>query len=445
MHIPIRTVIVALSSWGLLAALTPALAQAQEPLSLDEAIARALKQNPAVRAAAAGVQEAQARADQARSGWFPRLDITEGFQRGDQPVFVFGSLLAQRSFGPENFAIDALNHPAPISNFRTAITAEQLVFDGGRRESAVRQAHLGEQLATTAGADVGRSLRVAATERYGQVLMALAQRRAADAALQSADEDLRRAERRRDAGLGTEADVLAVRVYQARMRERQISAASQETIARALLNDVMGEPLDRVYVLQLPRVAAEATPDISQVETDALALRADVIQARLQGSLARESRTTSRAAFLPNVGVQGGLEFNGATFLDQSRSWNVGAFVRWNLFSGLGDVARLKEATAAQARADADRERVESAVKVEVRTAIVRVDDSRAREAVGRSARQQAAESQRIIRDRYEAGLASVNDVLRAAEAVLQTELQYTTAAVDVIVSAAMLDRARGK
>jgi outer membrane protein TolC len=64
---------------------------------------------------------------------------------------------------------------------------------------------------------------------------------------------------------------------------------------------------------------------------------------------------------------------------------------------------------------------------------------------VGRSGRAQAAESQRIIRDRYEAGLASVNDVLRAAEAVLQTELQYTTAAVDVILSAAMLDRARGR
>ena len=187
MHISIRPVIVALAAVGLVAAIVPTTARAQEPLSLDDAIARAVRQNPAIRGAAAGVQEAAARADQARAGWFPRLDITEGWQRGDQPVFVFGSLLAQRQFGPENFAIDALNHPAPISNFRTAITAEQLVFDGGRRESSIRQAQLGEQLAGLAGQDAALALRVAATQSYGQVLMAMAQRRAADAALESAD------------------------------------------------------------------------------------------------------------------------------------------------------------------------------------------------------------------------------------------------------------------
>jgi outer membrane protein TolC len=88
---------------------------------------------------------------------------------------------------------------------------------------------------------------------------------------------------------------------------------------------------------------------------------------------------------------------------------------------------------------------VESAVRVEIRTALARVEGARAREEVGRTAQLQAMESQRIIRDRYEAGLASVNDVLRAADAVLETELQHTTAVVDVLVSTAMLDRARGR
>jgi len=142
MYIANRPVIVALAALGLIAAIAPTAARAQEPLSLDDAIQRAVRQNPAIRAASAGVQEAAARADQARAGWLPRVDITESWQRGDQPVFVFGSLLAQRQFGPENFAIDALNHPAAINNFRTAITAEQLVFDGGRRESGIRQASL---------------------------------------------------------------------------------------------------------------------------------------------------------------------------------------------------------------------------------------------------------------------------------------------------------------
>jgi len=446
MHISTRPVIVALAALGLVTAIAPAAVRAQAPLSLDDAIARAVRQNPAIRAAAAGVQEAAARADQARAGWMPRVDITESWQRGDQPVFVFGSLLAQRNFGPENFAIDALNHPAPLSNYHTAITAEQLVYDGGRRESSIRQARLGEQLAGLAGQDASLALKVAATQTYGQVLMAMAQRKAADAALQSADEDLHRAERRRDAGMGTDADVLALRVHQTRVRERQISATSQETIARAQLNDVMGDPLDRVYVLQLPQPAVEtALPGVADVEPDALAKRADVSRAAIQEELAREGRTTSRAAYLPQAGVQGGLEFNGASFTEQARSWGVGAFVRWNLFAGLGDAARSREAAAALLRVQAERQRVLSSVRVEIRTALARVEDARAREEVGRTARLQAAESQRIIRDRYDAGLATVNDVLRAADAVLETELQQTMARVDVLVSGAMLDRARGR
>jgi outer membrane protein TolC len=88
---------------------------------------------------------------------------------------------------------------------------------------------------------------------------------------------------------------------------------------------------------------------------------------------------------------------------------------------------------------------VESAARVEIRSAIARVEEARAREDVGRAAQLQAKESQRIVRDRYEAGLASVNDVLRAADAVLETELQHTMALVDVLVSGAMLDRALGR
>ena len=84
-------------------------------------------------------------------------------------------------------------------------------------------------------------------------------------------------------------------------------------------------------------------------------------------------------------------------------------------------------------------------MRVDVRVAVARVEESRAREVVGRSAQAQATESQRIVRDRYEAGLATVNDVLRAANAVLDAESQHTAALVDVLVSAAMLERARGR
>lgn len=68
-------------------------AVAQTPLTLAEAIARARAHNPDVGGAAGAEREAAQRVTQARAGYLPRVDVVESWQRGNQPVFVFSSLL----------------------------------------------------------------------------------------------------------------------------------------------------------------------------------------------------------------------------------------------------------------------------------------------------------------------------------------------------------------
>jgi outer membrane protein TolC len=440
-HTRLRPLVAVLAAAGLSAGQ----AAAQSPLTLEDAVGRALKQNPAVRGAEASRREASERARQARAGWLPRVDLTETWQRGNQPVFVFGSILAQRSFTEANFAIDALNHPDPVSNFRTGISVEQLVFDGVRTLSANRSAAIGEEIADAGSRETAAQLRLGVTRAFGEVLMAQANRAAAAAALESAEEDVRRAERRRDAGLATEADVLAVKVHLAQIRERQIGAASRETVARLQLNEAMGEPLDARFELQVPAVEPTAPPPIAELEAEALANRPDLLRAVAHERLAKESVTAARAGFYPQAAIQGVYEFNGGTFSDRVSAWTVGAVFRWNLFGGFADSAKLGEAKAATERARAERERQEAAARVDVRAAAARLDEARARVEVGRLAAAQAKESQRIVRDRFDAGLAPVNDLLRASMALLDAEYHQTAAAIDVLISAALLERARGR
>jgi outer membrane protein TolC len=136
---------------------------------------------------------------------------------------------------------------------------------------------------------------------------------------------------------------------------------------------------------------------------------------------------------------------NGSTFGDRASSWLVAGQIRINLFAGFGDSARLKAATAAQARAAAERENLLDSIRLEVKTARAELDAALARETVGRAAVLQARESQRIIRDRYESGLAGIGDVLRAANALLDAETLRIASVVDVMVGQASLDRARGR
>jgi outer membrane protein len=421
-----------------------ATAAAQTPLTLADAIARARAHNPDAGSSAAAEREAAQRVVQARAGYWPTVDVVESWQRGTQPVFVFSSLLAQRRFTADDFALDALNHPAALDNFRTALTVEQPLIDAATK-AHVAAARIGRAVAAASRQVVDQDLAVRVTDVFGQVLVAAGARRSADAAVATALADRELAVNRRDAGLSTDADVLQIDLHVSRTRERQIVATSAERIARTRLNEVMGEPLGEVFVLAPSIGAAVETGDVGALEAMALDNRPEVELASLHEDLARASVAAARAAFLPRVSLQGGWELNGGAWNGRASSWVAGAVARVNVFRGFADRSRLAEARDLTARRALERRKADTAARVDVHVALAALDAARASEAVGRDAVTQARESQRIIRDRYEAGLTDVVSLLRAAEGVVQADAQQIAAQVAVLTASAALQRALGR
>jgi len=374
-----------------------------------------------------------------------KVDVAESWQRGNQPVFVFSSLLAQRQFTAANFALGVLNHPDALDNFRVALTVEQPLFDGVARAN-ITVARIGHEMANATRQVVDQDLTASVTAAYGRVLAAAGARRSADAALDTARADRELAGNRRDAGLVTDADVLQIDVHLSRTREQQIVAAADERIARLRLNQLMSVPLGEAFLLEpAPAVANIDTTDLAGLETEAIKNRPDVMFAGLQEELARANQTAARAAFLPKVSAQGGWELNGGAWNSRAPGWIVGAVARVNLFNGLADKARLAEAADRATRHALERDKAETAARLDVHVAVARLDAARASEAVGRDAVAQALESRRIIRDRYEAGLTDVASLLRSAEAVAQADAQQVAAHVAVLTASADLQRALGR
>ena len=420
-------------------------AAAQPPLSLSEAIARAKARNPDAGSAAVAEREAAERIAQARGGYFPQVDVAESWQRGNNPGFVFSSLLAQRQFSAGDFAPNALNHPAATNNFRTALSVEQMLFD--RTTSAnVRAASVGRDMASTGRRLVDQDLRSGVTDAFGRVLIAAATARSAAAAVETARADREMVGNRRDAGRATEADVLQMNVYLARKIEQQVQATSDETVARARLNQLMSEPLGMMFTLDPtpPAIAIDIT-NPARLEEEALRSRPEVLLATQQEQLAAATVDTAQAAFLPQVTVQGGWELNGSAWNSRSASWTAGAVARVTLFHGLADQARLAEARERATRRALEKAKAETMARLDVQIGIARLEAARASEAVGRAASDQARESHRIIRDRNDSGLTDTATLLRAADAVRQADVQQITARVNVLTATAALQRAIGK
>jgi outer membrane protein TolC len=420
-------------------------ASAQSPLLLSEAIARAKARNPDAGSAAAAEREAAEHVTQVRGGYFPKVDVAESWQRGNHPAFVFSSLLAQRQFTTADFALDALNHPAATDNFRAAFSVEQSLFDRATTAN-VRAASIAREMAATGKRLVDQDLTSAVTDAFGRVLIAAATARSAAATVETARADREMAANRRDAGRVTDADVLQLDVYLARTLEQQLQATSDERIARARLNQLMGEPLSTMFALDLtpPAIAIDiANP--AGLEEEALKNRPEVALAMQREQLAAATVDRARAAFLPQVAAQGEWELNGGAWNSRTSSWVAGAVARINLSSGLADKARLAEARAQATRRALEKSKAETMARLDVQIAIARLEAARAGEAVGRAAADQARESRRIIRDRYLSGLTDAAALLRSADALQQADTQQIAARVNVLTATATLQRAIGR
>lgn len=429
---------------ALLASLLPLRAQA--PLSLKEAVRVALEKHPSVEAAEAALRATESRLTQARSGYLPKLNYVESWQRSDNPVFVFSSLLTQHQFTERNFAIGPLNRPDALNNFQSQIVLDQTLWDAGLTRKQVRSAQLGRELAGQDQRRTRMELIAGVIRAYQAVVVSQEALKVAEEAVRSAEADLKRAEAVRAAGLATDADVLAIQVHLAAMREQRIRRSYDLETARAALNEAMGLPLDTPHDLTTP-LSAVTLPDIdaSQQEQQARASRPEVQQVRLSAGLAELAQQSARAALFPQLSFRLMFEADRQRFVNRGgANWLAAASLRWNLFNGFADQARIQEAGQAAARARAEQRRIESAVSLQVRQAYNDWKAAQERIQTAEAAVAQAEENLRIIRNRYESGLSTVTELLRSQTALLEARLRRLLAVHDQRLAAAALELASG-
>jgi outer membrane protein TolC len=431
----------------LLLALATAAPAQDGGISLEAAIGLALEKNPAMTAAASAAEAAEARVEQARSKLLPKLDYVESFQRSDNPVFVFGTLLNQGLFTEENFDVGRLNDPAAIDNFQSAFHLRQTLFAGGANRLELSRARSGRDATSEGRRSAEMNVIFAVVEAYYGVQVAEENLEVMADAVRVAEEDIRRAQALFDSGLATEADLLSIRVHGAHLEEQRIVASNQLEIRRAELNDRLGEPLDRRLRLLTPLAPGEAREgrELSALEALSLSESPRLRQARLELEAASIGERQARSTFLPAVDFHAGWESDRESFAGGGgTNWMLGLSLRMNLFNGLGDRARLREAEASLRETRAREKEAENQVRLEVRRAFLERDAARERLGVAEKAVAQARESHRITEARYEGGLANVTELLRSHNALLQAEVRHLGAVFEARLAAAALELATG-
>jgi outer membrane protein TolC len=389
---------------------------AEESLTLAEAVARAMANNPdlAVDTPAREAVESEFRAS--RADYWPSVDFEQSYTGSNNPVFVFGTLLLQGRFTAANFGLASLNRPDPIDNLQTRVQAQQTIFDFGRTRRRIQTARTALETTDRDHNDHVRRVLFAVIDAYYSVSAASEALTASQVALTSAEAIVNQARSRVEIGLAVEADLLRSQVLLASTRQREIQARGQLDVARALLNRLMGDPLDAT-----PGRTAGLSPVVGPLPDDGT-LRAEQRQRRpdYQRMLAELEQAelavgTRKAELLPTLRAFGAWEADNPSLTSAGgNNWTAGLSLRWNLSTAGRDAQLLESARRRLKQKRKELTALESAMALELHRALVDYRSAEQQVEVSRTSEAQSQESLRILRNRYDSGLATLTDVLSA-------------------------------
>lgn len=403
-------------------------------LSLEAAIALALKQEPALRAARSGIDAAVARRQQAAL----RANPSATFERREEPA------------GTDNQTMVGVQLPLELFRRGARVTVAEREVAIARFDVADRERHLAADVRT----------------RYGEVLVAIRELSVLDDLLSAARQqlDIVGARVKEGAAPPLERDLLDVEVR--RLASDRRLQTGRVDAALVALRRIVGLPPDapltvretlEAVVVRESAPGAPVVPDAQDAQ-DAIESRADVRGAAARVAAAdariRQSQSEGRldvslfgtymrmdAGFPQNAfGPHGGLERVRGVFNYVAG----GAMVMIPVFNrNQGAVAAARaERTAAEAEQEAALLQAQSdvaAARIEVRAAHEAV--AQYRDGAQRLARQNV----KVVAETFQLGRATVFDVLSEQRRYLDVEKAYTDALRSAFEARTRLQRALGE
>jgi outer membrane protein len=414
--------------------LAPLLLAQQPPppaaLTLAEAKAYALRNNPRIRSADASTGAAGSVVKEVRSARLPTVTgLASAVEAQHNGILAAGTLQTSSLY----------------SRIASGISVSQLVTDFGRTARLTDSAELRRQAQGSNGKTVREQVLLQVEQSYYQSLGASAARRAAQAAVDSREITLRQIRALAESSMRSTLDVrfAEVALSQAQLdlfQTENMAAEAQSNLAAAL-------GLDRVETFTLadePTPAALETIPDPRVQ-EALRKRPELAASTFLRDAARRYADAEAKLKLPTVSLQGaaGAIPTGDPRLPDSYS-AAGFNISIPIFNGGLFSARRAEAEQRASAADSDLRELANQVARDVRNAWLEANTAARRLDVTARLLAQADEALRLAQTRYDAGLGSIVELSQAQLAQTSADIRNATARYDYLSRRAALDYATG-
>jgi outer membrane protein TolC len=401
-----------------------------QPLSLPELTEFALRNNPrtrqswlAARASAAGV--GIEKADQ-----LPQISAAYAVTRA-QPVSATTGTVSpwQTRFGP-------------------SVSLSYVLFDFGMRGYQIESSEYRLLAANLTHNRVLQDVIFQVEEAYYRLIGNDALVRVNSQSLNNAKIALEAAQKRRESGLATVADVYRAETLAAQSQLNLTRSSGELEKSRGQLASVVGLPVNvaiSVQPLQQPPQIAEMTTGISELLEKAKLSRPDLVAAEAQVRAAEANAKAVARAGLPSIEVTGA---GGHTLFNDNRAaasnYSIGLALRIPIFTGFRDTYSARQAQFQAEAAAANRDALFRQAEVEVWQGYYDLNTATSSISSTQAQVRSAEQTSQATLARYKSGFGSILDLITAQQDESNARVQQIQSYLDWFTTLARLQVAVG-
>ncbi len=417
---------------------TTALAAATEEkvLDLESAVRIALDTNPLNRAAREGVSAAVQAVGEARAAYYPELGLKAGYSRWERHAFLPSGVLR-----PE-----ISSTIGPVTDWSAGLVSRYTLFDFGQRRAELASTRAKQSATDFDSEQVRQDIALAVHEAYFRLAAALEAEAVARRALERAEDHLRLARTRKEAGAVPQADVMRAQVEVADAKLALERAAGTVRVTSGDLNTAMGLPVE--MQVRIDVTARELTPlnqiDVTRALDEAVAARPELKAAAQRVAAAGRGVDLVKSTFGPRVRAEAAYGWRDTTFFPNDKDWAVGATVELPLFTGFSRKHKLAGAKAEASRQKAEEERLVQTVRQQVWSAYSKLRENYEAALSTEVLLKDAHESLRLANERYKAGAGTITDLLDTETALARAEATRVNALWEYQVARSAFQRSVG-
>lgn len=413
-----------------------------QPLTLQQAVELAQRNNRALQVARLQLEQAQAQLREARAALYPTVDL-QGVAQGGRSAQGELQLEGARQQA-EQQGIPFDQRDRGTVSLSGTIEANYSLINGGRRNAQIRAAQEVLRNAQLQVETLSEQTRLDVANAYYDLQQADEQVRIAESAVRNAQQSLRDAEALEQAGLGTRFDTLRAQVQLANQNQLLVTNRALQQVNRRQLAQILSLPQSTNIVAADPvEIAGLWNLTLEESIVRAFQNRAELQQQLAQRNIAEQQRRVEISARRPQVDLFANYNvlevFNDG--LGLADGYAVGARLRWNLFDGGAARARV-----AQRQSDIDIAETRFAdqrnlIRFQVEQAFYNLNANFQNIQTARLAVAQAGEALRLARLRFQAGVGTQTEVIDAENDLTEAQGNLVRAVIDYNRSLATLTR----